>query len=164
MINVIDMTIDAAREILSNLELSASISYQYSSDVPEDMIMAQSVGAGETVSAGDTVRLVVSAGEENILVVENNNDLEDNNTVEQISESSEENLTEEIELEPNKILVPNFTGLSLDDASDLAVRTDLSVSFVYEYHDSVHEGLFASKYHAKGSSIDLIYIIYLGIC
>lgn len=68
MIDVTGMSFDEAKTKLRALELEVQASYQSSASVEKDLVVSQSIAAGQEVQANSVVELVVSSGEDGIAV------------------------------------------------------------------------------------------------
>ncbi len=66
--DVVGYDIDAAEEALEEAHLEYKITYEESNDIEENIVMEQSIEAGESVARSSTVTLVVSAGKEAVTV------------------------------------------------------------------------------------------------
>lgn len=59
---VVDGTVEAAKQLLDAAGLSCAVTKESSAEVPEGMVMSQSIASGERIPEGTEIRLTVSAG------------------------------------------------------------------------------------------------------
>ena len=59
---VVDGTVEAAKQLLDAAGLSCAVTKELSAEVPEGMVMSQSIASGERIPEGTEIRLTVSAG------------------------------------------------------------------------------------------------------
>lgn len=68
VINVVGFNVDAARATLEELYFSVNLEYEESEEVPENIVISQSVAGGEMLERGSMITLTVSSGVSGIAV------------------------------------------------------------------------------------------------
>lgn len=62
MVDVVGMDVEVAKVTLEEIYMVAEIEYQESAEIKENIVMFQSIKAGEMVAQGSTIKLIVSSG------------------------------------------------------------------------------------------------------
>ncbi len=62
MVGVVGMDVEVAKVTLEEIYMVAEIEYQESAEIKENIVMSQSIKAGEMVAQGSTIKLIVSSG------------------------------------------------------------------------------------------------------